>query len=64
MTVSSPPPASVTPAMRQYFDAKARYRELNPHDPDGLDLESWAAFEESHPGVFASMYQFSAQKPG
>ncbi|MEO5823904.1 MAG: DNA mismatch repair protein MutS [Vicinamibacteraceae bacterium] len=27
MTVSSPPPASVTPAMRQYFDAKARYRD-------------------------------------
>jgi DNA mismatch repair protein MutS len=27
MTVSSPPPASVTPAMRQYFEAKARYRD-------------------------------------
>jgi DNA mismatch repair protein MutS len=27
MTVSSPPPASLTPAMRQYFDAKARYRD-------------------------------------
>jgi DNA mismatch repair protein MutS len=27
MTVPSPPPASVTPAMRQYFDAKARYRD-------------------------------------
>ncbi len=27
MTVSSSPPASVTPAMRQYFDAKARYRD-------------------------------------
>ena len=27
MTVSSPPPAAVTPAMRQYFDAKARYRD-------------------------------------
>lgn len=44
-------------------EAKARYRELNPHDPDGLDLESWAVFEQSHPGVFAGMYQFSAQKP-
>ena len=27
MTVSSPPPAALTPAMRQYFDAKARYRD-------------------------------------
>lgn len=43
--------------------AKARYRELNPHDPDGLDLDSWARFEVDHPGVFAGMYQFSAQKP-
>lgn len=45
-------------------EVKARYRELNPHDPGGLDLASWAVFEESHPGVFAGMYQFSAQKPG
>ena len=44
-------------------EAKARYRELNPHDPDGVDLQSWARFEEAHPGVFAGMYQFSAQKP-
>ncbi|HEY8551389.1 MAG TPA: hypothetical protein VIL35_15640, partial [Vicinamibacterales bacterium] len=27
MTVSSPPPASVTPAMRQYLDAKRQYRD-------------------------------------
>lgn len=43
--------------------AKARYRELFPHDPGGLDFDNWARFEADHPGVFAGMYQFSAQKP-
>jgi len=42
---------------------RATYREMFPHDPKGLDLDLWSAFEEAHPATFQRMYQFAAQKP-
>jgi 2-polyprenyl-3-methyl-5-hydroxy-6-metoxy-1,4-benzoquinol methylase len=33
-----------------------------PHDPSGVDLEAWEAFEEEYPRVFARMYQFWTEK--
>jgi 2-polyprenyl-3-methyl-5-hydroxy-6-metoxy-1,4-benzoquinol methylase len=38
------------------------YRAMFPHDPEGLDLDAWDAFEAVHPRVFGRMYQFWAQK--
>lgn len=34
------------------------YKAKNPDDPQGLDLKSWACFEENHPDTFRDMYQF------
>lgn len=34
------------------------YRAMFPHDPQGLDLDSWAAFEAERPATFGRMYQF------
>jgi 2-polyprenyl-3-methyl-5-hydroxy-6-metoxy-1,4-benzoquinol methylase len=44
-------------------EVAASYRAMFPHDPGGLDLEAWDRFEDLHPTTFASMYQFTAQKP-
>jgi 2-polyprenyl-3-methyl-5-hydroxy-6-metoxy-1,4-benzoquinol methylase len=41
----------------------ARYREMFPDDPAGLDFANWEAFEGRNPSTFAGMYQFTAQKP-
>ncbi len=35
-----------------------------PHDPRGLDLDAWEAFEIDNPATFRRMYQFWAQKRG
>lgn len=40
------------------------YRQFNPADPGGTDLESWHRFELEHPSTFAGMYQFWCQKRG
>ena len=33
-----------------------------PHDPAGVDLDAWQAFEAEHPGTFGRMYQFWGEK--
>jgi 2-polyprenyl-3-methyl-5-hydroxy-6-metoxy-1,4-benzoquinol methylase len=38
------------------------YTAMFPHDPSGLDLEAWDAFEAAHPLAFGRMYQFWAEK--
>jgi len=35
-----------------------RYREINPGDPNGLQLARWHSFEQQYPDTFAGMYQF------
>ncbi|MBL8555167.1 MAG: class I SAM-dependent methyltransferase [Phenylobacterium sp.] len=42
----------------------AAYRAAYPHDPKGLDLANWDAFERSRPATFRGMYQFWVRKPG
>jgi SAM-dependent methyltransferase len=44
-------------------NARAAYRARYPHDPRGLDLSNWAAFETHNPSTFATMYDFAVQKP-
>jgi 2-polyprenyl-3-methyl-5-hydroxy-6-metoxy-1,4-benzoquinol methylase len=44
---------------RQVRDA---YTARFPHDPAGLDLDAWDAFEAEHPGTFGRMYQFIAER--
>jgi hypothetical protein len=41
----------------------AQYREMFPHDPQGLDLAGWEQFEAEHTITFARMYMFWAEKP-
>ncbi len=41
---------------------RAAYTAMFPHDPAGLDLDGWDAFETEHPKAFARMYQFWAEK--
>lgn len=41
----------------------AAYRAAFPHDPHGLDLSAWEAFETRQPDTFARMYMFWAEKP-
>ena len=41
----------------------ALYREMFPHDPQGLDLDGWEQFEAEHTITFARMYMFWAEKP-
>jgi hypothetical protein len=41
----------------------AQYREMFPHDPQGLDLASWEQFEAENTITFARMYMFWAEKP-
>lgn len=38
------------------------YVAMFPHDPKGVDLEAWEAFEPLHPSTFGRMYQFWALK--
>jgi SAM-dependent methyltransferase len=38
------------------------YRARFPHDPAGLDLDAWEAFEAERPLTFAGMYQFWAER--
>src|SRR6185436_9639061 len=45
-------------------EVRADYLARFPHDPAGLDLDAWDAYEADHPRVFQRMYQFWAQKPG
>ncbi len=42
--------------------AKQRYRERFPKDPDLSDLEAWHRFEQLNPQMFAGMYLFWCQK--
>ena len=42
--------------------AKQRYRERFPKDPDLLDLEAWHRFEQLNPQLFAGMYVLWCQK--
>ena len=44
-------------------EVRKAYSAMFPHDPSGLDLFAWEAFEIENPGVFRRMYQFWAQKP-
>lgn len=44
--------------------AAEAYRQFNPTDPGGTDLEGWHRFELEHPSTFAGMYQFWCQKRG
>lgn len=48
----------------QFEQAHVRdaYRAMFPHDPNGVDLTAWDAFEALHPSTFARMYQFWAMK--
>ena len=39
------------------------YCAFAPHDPKGLDLNSWANYEAGNPDTFSSMYDFMVQKP-
>jgi len=39
------------------------YRAFAPHDPKGLDLKSWAKYEQQNPDAFSSLYDFTVQKP-
>ena len=39
------------------------YRTFAPHDPDGLDLRSWAKYEAQNQDAFTSLYDFTVQKP-
>jgi SAM-dependent methyltransferase len=43
-------------------DAVGRYNAMFPHDPLHRDLDSWAKFEATEPGVFKSMYEFWCHK--
>jgi ubiquinone/menaquinone biosynthesis C-methylase UbiE len=40
----------------------ALYRSMYPHDPGGLDLDAWEAFESVHSRAFARMYMFWAER--
>jgi tetratricopeptide (TPR) repeat protein/SAM-dependent methyltransferase len=44
-------------------EPRTRYAALHPEDTAMTDLESWHAFEVSHPSAFERMYQFWLQKP-
>ena len=49
----------------QFFamqDVRETYLAMFPHDPAGLDLDAWDAFEAEQPRAFGRMYQFWAQK--
>ncbi len=48
----------------QFWQVKDRYLAMYPHDPKGLDLDAWSAFEAENPSTFSRMYQFWAAKPG
>lgn len=43
-------------------DAAARYDAMFPHDPLHRDIDSWAKFEATEPGVFKGMYEFWCRK--
>ena len=45
-----------------FADTRRDYRAMFPHDPMGLDLNSWEKFEIMRPATFRRMYQFWAQK--
>jgi SAM-dependent methyltransferase len=44
--------------------AEAQYRREHPQDPRLRDLAAIAAFEQSHPFLFRSMYDIWCRKPG
>ena len=48
----------------QFGLVKDAYLAMFPHDPAGVDLDAWSAFETAHPSTFSRMYQFWAAKPG
>ena len=49
-------------AQFDFPDVRKAYLARFPHDPTGLDLDAWEAFEAQHPGVFGRMYQFWTEK--
>jgi SAM-dependent methyltransferase len=46
----------------QFQWVKRTYQAMFPHDPNGLDLGAWEAFEAAHPNTFGRMYQFWSVK--
>ena len=38
------------------------YRQAFPEDEAADNLENWDKFEQEHPQIFSSMYQFRCQK--
>ena len=45
-----------------FEDTRKAYRAMFPHDPSGVDIDSWEKFEIMRPATFRRMYQFWAQK--
>jgi SAM-dependent methyltransferase len=45
-----------------FQEIRDAYLARFPHDPQGLDLDAWEAFEADNPATFRRMYQFWAQK--
>ncbi len=45
-------------------DARSRFDAMFPDDPLHRDVESWARFEKSEPGIFGDMYEFWCRSGG
>ena len=45
-----------------FAETRTAYRAMFPHDPMGMDINSWEKFEIMRPATFRRMYQFWAQK--
>ncbi len=44
-------------------DVPARYRMLNPDDPNMTSLKKWAAFEKRDPSIFRGCYRMWFANP-
>lgn len=45
-------------------EVKSAYAAQFPDDPEGLNLDQWAAFEQANRATFIGMYQFWARRSG